>query len=145
MSKKLLGEIAVERLGYYVCALLRDARDLYEDVDVEEAVWNILGDDYRNEINWIHPMLSDQEDTPVIRTRDELDAMANAFSTGGNQISLIVTNTEFRDQWFSGGDDISFYLLEMAVTMGALLELLDELDPLGDCTVDYIKAFTQSF
>lgn len=145
MSKKLLGEIAVERLGYYVCDLLRGARDLYEDVDVEEAIWNILGDDYRNEINWIHPMLSDQEDTPVIRTRDELEAMANAFSTGGNQISLIVTNTEFQDQWFRGGDDISFYLLEMAVTMGALLELLDELDPLGDCTVDYIKAFTQSF
>lgn len=145
MSKKLLGEIAVERLGYYVCALLRDARDLYGDVDVEEAVWNILGEDYRNEIKWIHPMLSDQEDTPVIRTRDELEAIANAFSTGGNQISLIVTNTEFQDQWFRGGDDVSFYLLEIAVTVGALLELLDELDPLEDCTVDYIKAFTQSF
>lgn len=141
MSDKLVCVEAVERLGYYAADMFHDFKLYYEAVDgkVKErllVIDQIYGFD-KEEVN----------SSTLLKLEYRLNSI-DKFVTLSESVFRVAQkyseeSTGPNHKIHGEVEDAAFVLIEVALTMRSVCELIQELDPLQEYSAKYIGTFAQ--
>ena len=145
MSKNLIGIGAVEVMGYYASGFLTEYQKLLKRPNMEEKIDHVLNLYEFPNPERLKMLIAGGSSDEELWDINLLRSLAEALIIWGTRLSHFNTSLKYKAEWFDGGEDAGFYLGQIGYTFKSFVELLDELDPVGVYTQEYIDTFVQVF
>ena len=128
---------AVVIIGYYVAGMIGEYKDMVNKNGIYDQVHKMVAQEGLD-VAYLDELM---EGESINRLCDiiYLGELGREVLKMGQCIENIHTDRDYEYCWFDGGEDIGFYLVEIGQSIVAGVELVQELDPMEEYTIEYLK------